>query len=141
MNEGQAAEVHLLTVQVVADGQAAEEVPAGVAGLLIGLVLQLPAGPIAGPLGAKIEAMRLVKHGAIMVSHERHFGLFDHQVQAFLRVRAVADHVAQTDDTLHVAPVDIGQHGGKRFVIGMNVTDDRQHASHSSRRSRYAIGA
>jgi hypothetical protein len=61
------------------------------------------------------------------------------QVDAFARVRPVADNVAQAVDLRNPLLLDIGQDGLEAFEVAMNVADDR--AFHTPRPSmrQYSI--
>ena len=49
--------------------------------------------------------------------------LFNHQVKAFARVRAVADDVAQTENLFHALPARIGKHRLERLHVAVNIAD------------------
>ena len=48
----------------------------------------------------------------------------DHQVQAFARVRPVADNVAQAENFFHALLAHVGEHRLERFQVAVNIADD-----------------
>ena len=96
--------------------------------------------PEAGRFGAAVEVVRLVKHGEIVVAHQRRAAAGRHQIQAFHRIRAIADDVAEADDVLDPAPVDLGEDRAEGFEVAVNVTDDREHIVPVQKTNRESYG-
>ena len=91
----------------------------------VGFGLKLFARPMRCEFGVGVEVGGLVKHGEIVVAQQAPGAPCPHDVDAFERVRAVADGVAKTDDALDAARVDICQHSFECDGVGVNITDDR----------------
>ena len=58
-----------------------------------------------------------------MIAEQADPRLLDHQVEAFARVRAVADDVAQAENLFHALPAHVGQHRLERFQVAVNIAD------------------
>ena len=117
MNEGEGA---------FAEGprQLAEEPPA--LGHLLGITIghfELIAGPKDGPLGAAGKAFRVIE-GALVVVAEDRLVEAENAVDAFPRVRTVADNIAQAVNTIDAFAGDVRQDGLKGLQIGVDIADD-----------------
>ena len=59
-----------------------------------------------------------------MIAQQAHRTVVDHRIQAFTRVRTVADNVTQAVNLLNGLPMDMRKNGLKSLVITVNVADD-----------------
>ena len=86
---------------------------------------ELLAGPEDRPLGAAVETLG-IEHGALVViAQEAELATVDHQIEALAGVRAVAHHVAQTEDLFDLLIADVRKHGPQGFEVAVDVADDR----------------
>ena len=107
-------------------GQGTQKIPAAVDRRPVALrVFQLIARPKNRPLGAGVESFRIEQRPLIVVSQQADAGLLDHQVQAFARVRPIADDVAQAEDFFHALLAHVGEHRLECFQVAVNIADDR----------------
>ena len=106
------------------DAQVAEEVVALGLGVFVGLGVELIAGPERGGLGNGIEVGGLVQDAEVVVSHERPLAASADDVDAFERVRAVAHDIAQADDAVDPARVDVSEDLLECLGVSMDVADD-----------------
>src|SRR5262249_932341 len=104
------------------------------------VVLELRARPETSLLGPAVEVERLIKDGEVVIAHQADFAPLDHQIQAFHRVRAVPDDVAEADDLRDASTRDLVEHDAESFKVAVDVTDDREHSA-GSRRGRARCGA
>ena len=81
--------------------QLAEEIPAPLPhGGRAGAVLQLVPRPEDRPLGPRIEPLGIEQGALVVVAQQADLALH-HHIDHFARIRAVADHVAETVDLGH----------------------------------------
>ena len=113
-------------------GPVGEELPALLANLAgLGRLLELVAGPHDGPLGGRVEPVRIEQGALVVVAQENQPAVHD-EVDALARIGSVPDHVAEAIDSLiHVLLADVVQHRAKGFQITVDIADDRLHAGTS----------
>ena len=59
-----------------------------------------------------------------MIAQQGHHTVVDHRIQAFTRVRTVADNVTQAVNLLNGLLTNMRKNGLKSLVITVNVADD-----------------
>jgi len=59
-----------------------------------------------------------------MIAQQAHHTVVDHRIQAFTRVRTVADNVTQAVNLLDGLLTDMRKNGLKSLVIAVNVADN-----------------
>ena len=80
-----------------------------------------------GALGRGVEPFG-VEHGALVMVAEQHDLALHDQIDAFARVRAIADNVAEAINLADVVRLDVGQDRLQRFQVAMDIADNRLHA-------------
>jgi hypothetical protein len=60
-----------------------------------------------------------------MIPGNREHVSFANDPKTLTRIGIIADHVAQTNDLIHLSLVNLLEHLGQRLDIRMNVRDDR----------------
>lgn len=88
---------------------------------------QLLAGPLDRLGGVRIEALQGFIHRAVLVVISLHAGHAHaaHNLEAFTRVGAVADHVANATIVRALLFLGVGEYDLERLQIRMNVSYDR----------------
>jgi hypothetical protein len=82
--------------------------------------------------------VELAEHGEVVVPDQADLAALAHQLGAAVGLGAVADHVAEAPDLLHLGGVDRAQRGLERGQVGMDVADYGY--AHEMRRARRARG-
>src|SRR6185436_3326238 len=84
------------------------------------------------PLGrdARVDVeprrFRAAARGGVMVAEEHGAAALPHAIEALVRTRTVADDIAEADDAIRTAPVELGQHRVECFEIAVDVREDRR---------------
>jgi hypothetical protein len=80
--------------------------------------------PKNGSLGTAAETFR-VKQGSLIVISQHADLELQGEVDAFTRIGAVSDDVAQAVDRIDLLRRDVRQYGSQRFQISVDVANDR----------------
>ncbi len=107
-----------------ADAERSEEPEARLAFGLVGLGVELLAGPVGGGGGGGVEVRGLVEHPEVVVAHEGPRAALGDDIHTFEGFGPVPDDVAQADDAVDGPLVDIAEDGAERFGVAVNVADD-----------------
>ena len=117
---------HIVVAEVL-DGtnpQLAHVVVASSPLVLVGLGVELLAGPEGRGLGGGVEVGGLVEHPKVVVAHESPGTLFLDHIDAGEGLGAVADDVAQADDLFDPARFDVFQDPAQGGRVAMDIADN-----------------
>jgi hypothetical protein len=124
--------------------EVAEELPPPSGGFLIGLLLELGSCPVCGLFRGGIEIRRLVQRTIVMVSHEGPFTDIGNAIHAGHGIRTIPEDIAEADDPVGIATLDISEDHFEGLEIAMDVTDDcGTHwgvSSRNGKRGCYVLG-
>ena len=124
--------------------EAAEELPSSSGGFLIGLLLELGSCPVCGLFRCGIEVRRLVQRTVVMVSQEGPFADVGNAIHTGHGIRTIPEDIAEADDPVGIATLDISEDHFEGLEIAMDVTDDcGPHwdvSSRNGKRECYALG-
>ena len=88
-------------------------------------MLELITGPINGGEGHRVETFWIEKRCLVVIPQNRHLAPLDDLVEAFARVGAVTNNIAQAKDLGDPLGTNVVEHHAKRFVIGVDIADER----------------
>ncbi len=114
---------HEVVAEVFSDCEIGEELPASCAVFGVFFVFELGSCPERGGFGADVEVCGLVEAGVVMVSHEGPTAFFDDEVEAFARIWAIPDDIAEANDAFNASLFDVFEDGGHRFEVAVNIRD------------------
>ncbi len=103
--------------------QATQEFPSRRSQLIVLLRLELGTGPERGCLGGSIKIRRFIERPEVVISHKGPFTSFRDKIHAFDRIWAVAENIAEADDTIYILGLNVRQNHLECFKVGMDVTD------------------
>ena len=86
-------------------------------------MIQHIASPINGLQSDGIETIGIEQCGLVVIAKNRQVGFVDDQVQAFARVRSVADDIAQANNSIDLLSRDVSKHCSQCFEIAVDVAN------------------
>src|SRR6185503_3536151 len=72
----------------------------------------------------------------VVVADDRGRAAGAEEIDAYVRLRVVADDIAEADEVIHALGVDRREHGGQRLLVGVDVREDRDPHARSLRATR-----
>ena len=113
----------IVVFMAIGPWQGPEKIPSCV-GLRVVKILKLLASPENGLFGPDIEAFRIEKCCLVVISEQTNFCTFHDKVDAFQRIGAVTDRIAQAENFVNAVRINVFQHRFESFQITMDVTDN-----------------
>ena len=119
--------VHAEVIVVVdAHLEVTKKVPAAFAsnGVFFGGGFELATSPVGSLLGGRVEIGWLVEDAKVVIPQKRPFAAFSNEVGTGTRVGTVADQIAEANDALHFALLNVGQDRFEGGQVRVDVTND-----------------
>jgi hypothetical protein len=92
---------------------------------------QTIARPIERIAGVRIESIGTGKQRVIVIATDGELTALGNQIDAWLRVRAIANDITQAENTIDLTLVDVGKDRSESFNVAMNVgNDSKSHELH-----------